>query len=74
MGRGGEGFLGSEKRVNMLSQLISELKQAADPEKEKVYLRFFKTGKGEYGEGDRFLGVTVPKLRSISKKYQAVVR
>lgn len=54
----------------MFDQLIQELKQAADPIKEKVYRRFFKTGKGEYGEGDEFLGITVPRLRSISKQYQ----
>ncbi|MBI5123174.1 DNA alkylation repair protein [Candidatus Roizmanbacteria bacterium] len=54
----------------MLSDLLCELKQSANPEKEKVLRRFFKTGKGEYGEGDKFLGITVPCLRAISKKYQ----
>ncbi len=54
----------------MFDQLIQELKQAADPIKEKVYKRFFKTGKGEYGEGDKFLGITVPLTREISKQYQ----
>jgi len=54
----------------MLLYLFNELKKSADSEKEKVYRRFFKTGKGEYGEGDRFLGITVPHLREISRKYQ----
>jgi len=56
----------------MLNSLLRELKNSADPEKEKVFRRFFKTGKGEYGEGDEFLGITVLKLRSISKKYQDI--
>jgi len=56
----------------MFSQFIKELQQLANPEKEKVFVRFFKTGKGEYGEGDQFLGITVPHLRSISKKYQSL--
>jgi 3-methyladenine DNA glycosylase AlkD len=43
------------------------LKKQIDPEKAAVYPRFFKTGPGEYGEGDRFYGVTVPKCRKIAK-------
>jgi len=53
-----------------LEKLLKELEQSADPEKAKNLRWFFKTGKGEYGEGDSFLGITAPILRSISKKYQ----
>ncbi|EKE14911.1 MAG: hypothetical protein ACD_12C00245G0003 [uncultured bacterium] len=56
----------------MFNQLIKELKKEADPEKAKNLSWFFKTGKGEYGEGDQFLGITVPKLREISKRYQSL--
>ncbi len=46
------------------------LLELAIPEKAKFFPRFFKTGKGEYGEGDRFIGVTVPNQRIIAKQFQ----
>jgi len=54
----------------MLNSFLDELKNIADPERAKNLQWFFKTGKGEYGEGDIFIGITVPRLRQISKKYQ----
>jgi 3-methyladenine DNA glycosylase AlkD len=47
-----------------------ELMQLANPERAQFVSRFFKTQKGEYGEGDRFLGINVPITRSIVKRYQ----
>ena len=54
----------------MYQDLINEIENLKCEEKAKIYQRFFKTGKGEYGEGDVFYGIVVPELRKISKKYQ----
>ena len=48
------------------------LKELADPERAAFYPRFFKTGRGEYGEGDKFWGVTVPKQRRVAKRFKAL--
>lgn len=53
----------------LLAKLTKELTGFKDPERAKAMLWFFKTGKGQYGEGDVFLGMSVPKQRVIAKKY-----
>lgn len=53
------------------SQIKSELEASGNPEKAAHLSCFFKTGKGQYGEGDRFMGVTVPEQRAIARKYIA---
>jgi 3-methyladenine DNA glycosylase AlkD len=51
-------------------QLIEVLNSQADPMRAEHSQRFFKTGKGEYAEGDVFLGLTVPKQRIIASKFK----
>ena len=53
----------------ILNQLKKDLRKFEDKKKAKIYQRFFKTGPGEYGEGDRFIGASVPNCRTIAKKY-----
>jgi 3-methyladenine DNA glycosylase AlkD len=54
----------------MVEELRSELARAADPEKARSLAWFFKTGKGQYGEGDKFLGLTVPQQRRVARKFR----
>lgn len=52
-----------------IRKVKKELQQKARPEKAPFLQRYFKTGKGEYGHGDVFIGITVPELRKIAHRY-----
>ena len=51
-------------------QITARLRELGDPVVAAQSQRFFKTGKGEYGEGDRFVGIRVPVLRKLAKEYR----
>ncbi len=52
-----------------MAQIKSAVRRQADPGKAKILAGFFKTGKGQYGEGDVFLGVMMPQQRRIARAY-----
>jgi len=54
----------------MLSKIKKDFQKLKNPEKAKLLQGFFKTGPGQYGEGDIFLGIMVPQQRKLAKKYK----
>jgi 3-methyladenine DNA glycosylase AlkD len=57
---------------NLIRSIESDFKKLADPKKAELVLRYFKTGKGQYGAGDVFLGLKVPQIRQLVKKYRGM--
>jgi 3-methyladenine DNA glycosylase AlkD len=56
----------------IVKEIRKQLRKLADREKSKILQGFFKTGPGEYGEGDIFLGITVPVLRKLSQEHDGI--
>lgn len=57
-----------------MHRLQQALRKKARPEKIAIYKNFFKTGPGQYGEGDQFIGVTVPDTRAIAQEFLSIKR
>jgi len=56
----------------MMKNIHEEFKKMSDQEHAIQLQKYFKTGKGEYGEGDQFLGLRVPTVRKIAKKFNTL--
>ncbi len=56
--------------MSTLAQVRRDVRKAASAERAETSKWFFKTGPGQYGEGDRFLGITVPQLRAIARTHR----
>jgi len=62
-----------ESREEVTTKSIKEsLQKLARKEKAMILSKFFKTGKGQYGEGDLFLGVVVPDIRKVARIYEDI--
>lgn len=65
-------FDSSREHKNMLKELEKDLEGIKNPDKTPLMQRFFKTGPGQYGEGDIFYGLTVPQSRTLAKQYASL--
>ena len=59
---------------NLATEVLEALIKLGDPERAAHSQRFFKTGPGEYGEGDIFLGVKVPRQRALARHFKQATR
>lgn len=60
----------SSMKQKTIVDLRSEIARAGNPKKASFLKRFFKTGPGEYAEGDVFIGISVPRSRALAKLYR----
>lgn len=58
-----------ESNMDIVKEIVKELEGFSSKGKIEVFRRFFKTGKGQYGHGDIFWGISVPNTRLVAKKY-----
>lgn len=56
----------------MTERIGEELRMYAEPARARTHQKFFKTGKGQYGEGDRFLGIRVPNIRTVVRNHRGM--
>jgi 3-methyladenine DNA glycosylase AlkD len=59
--------------LSTVQDIHAEIRRLTDPEKAKILQRFFKTGPGQYGEGDVFAGIMVPMIRKLVRKYRDIL-
>jgi len=59
-------------KPGIADEISVRLRQLGDPEKARFLQRFFKTGPGEYAEGDRFIGLKVPQVRLLLREYRTL--
>jgi 3-methyladenine DNA glycosylase AlkD len=72
----GQGFLThrspTKPKIISATAIRRRMRAISDPARAVVLRRFFKTGAGQYGAGDRFLGIRVPMLHRLAREYQGL--
>ncbi len=58
----------ADMKMNTPAAIHRRMRELADPAIAEHSLRFFKTGPGQYGEGDRFMGIRVPVVRQVARE------